>query len=121
MNHHEYQSSQGIFTFKTKKSRRFRFWMGLSTIIVGTFTVSGLLIYFPGGLGSVRSSLSATICNTDSISKTVLFSRHKEYEDLSEDQNHLWQSLLPTKGFVDSPDSRHKGIYGIAMFHQVGV
>lgn len=73
------------------------------------------------GFGSVIYSMAGE-CNATSASNVrkgqhlQQFSRFKMYESLDKDQDHLWDEILPTQGFVQL---EREEVFGIALFHQV--
>lgn len=90
-------------------------------------------------LSSSTPSISGSLNPSSPLSKTVLFSEHPIYENLSHEYDHLWDELLPQNGgflrvFDENMESNgneyaegkkgevqkgKKHRYGITMFHSL--
>ncbi|TGO86839.1 hypothetical protein BPOR_0273g00180 [Botrytis porri] len=90
-------------------------------------------------LSSFTPSIPSSLNPSSPLSKTVLFSEHLTYENLSHEYDHLWDELLPqNRGFLrvydEDRESNGKGDaegkrgevqkgkkhkYGITMFHSL--
>ncbi|KAM0124924.1 hypothetical protein ACHAO1_010843 [Botrytis cinerea] len=90
-------------------------------------------------LSSSTPSISGSLNPSSPLSKTVLFSEHPIYENLSHEYDHLWDELLPQNGgflrvFDEDMESNgneyaegkkgevqkgKKHRYGITMFHSL--